>query len=182
MLEALLITSAIAALQWWHSPWSYLFAGMLLLMSLPGILVMRGAAPFVTTPKKTMRAMLALATIQPGEIIFDLGCGDGRLVFAAAVQGAVTTGYEMSVPAFLIAKLRSVFHPGSRIVFGNFWRQRFGNADVIFCYFLKDTMHDFERRIWPTLKPGCRVVSHAFTMEHVRTSDRVGDAILYVKI
>ncbi|TSC57864.1 MAG: hypothetical protein Greene041662_871 [Candidatus Peregrinibacteria bacterium Greene0416_62] len=47
--------------------------------------------------------------------------------------------------------------------------------------FLRDTMHDFERKIWPTLKPGCRVVSHAFTMKDIPAERKEGDAVLYVK-
>jgi len=181
MLEALLIATAFALLQWWSSPWSYLVAGILLLICLPGILVMRGAAPFVTTSGQTMRSMLKLAAIRPGDRVFDLGCGDGRLVFAAAKAGAVAVGYEMSVPTYLIAKLRSTFHPRSHIHFGNLWHQRYDDADVLFCYFLKDTMQDFKLRIWPTLKPGCRVVSHAFLMEGIAAERREGDAVFYEK-
>ncbi|TSC57869.1 MAG: putative RNA methylase [Candidatus Peregrinibacteria bacterium Greene0416_62] len=123
MLEALLIACAFALLQWWSSPWSYVAAGILLLLCLPGVFVMRGAAPFVSTPRSTMQAMLRLAAIRPGERVVDLGCGDGRLVFAAAKEEASATGYEMSVPAYIIAKARSLFHPGARICFGNFWHQ-----------------------------------------------------------
>ena len=95
MLEAVLIALSLSVIQWWSSPWSYAIAGILLLLCLPGVLVMRGAAPFVTTPKKTVRAMIALAAIRPGEIVMDLGCGDGRLVFAAAKKGAIATGFAV---------------------------------------------------------------------------------------
>lgn len=181
MLEALLIALAFSLLQWWRSTWSYALASLLLLLCLPGVLTMRGAAPYVTTSKNTMRAMLGLAKIRPGERVYDLGCGDGRLVFAAAKQGAIATGYEMSVPAYLLAKIRSWMHPRSTIRYGNLWKQDYRNTDVIFCYFLKDTMQDFEARIWPILKPGCRVVSHAFRMKNVVETGREGDAVMYVK-
>lgn len=181
MLEALLIVCALALLQWWPSPWAYGIAGILTLLCVPGMLVMRGAAPFVTTPKRTVQAMLRLAAIRPGDRVVDLGCGDGRIVFAAAKAGATAVGYEMSVPAYMIAKLRSLLHPRSSIRFGNFWHQSYSDVDVLFCYFLKDTMLDFEARIWPTLKPGCRVVSHAFSMKDVREEKRDGDAVVYAK-
>jgi cyclopropane fatty-acyl-phospholipid synthase-like methyltransferase len=142
---------------------------------------MRGAAPFVTTSWQTVDAMLALAKIKTGDRVYDLGCGDGRLVFAAAQEGAHAIGYEMSVPAYLLAKSSSLFHPRSLIHYGNLWKQDYRRADVIFCYFLKDTMQDFEAKIWPTLKKGCRVVSHAFTMKDVKESGREGDAVVYVK-
>jgi cyclopropane fatty-acyl-phospholipid synthase-like methyltransferase len=181
VLEAALITLSLALLQWWHSPWSLPVAGTLVALSLPGIFFMRSAAPFVTTSKRTMHAMLALANIKTGETVYDLGCGDGRLVFAAAAQGAKAIGYEMSVPAYLLAKSSSLFCKQSSIRYGNLWKQDYRDADVIFCYFLKDTMQDFERKIWPTLKKGCRVVSHAFRMKGVPESARDGDAVVYVK-
>lgn len=181
MLEALLVAAAFALLQWWNSPWAYPAAGALLLICLPGILVMRGAAPFVTTSRKTMLAMLALANIKAGDHVYDLGCGDGRLVFASAKKDTVAIGYEMSVPAYLLAKSSSLFHRNSSIRFGDLWKQNYRDADVIFCYFLKDTMQDFEKKIWPTLKKGCRVVSHAFAMNNVKMEKREGDAVLYMK-
>jgi cyclopropane fatty-acyl-phospholipid synthase-like methyltransferase len=128
-----------------------------------------------------MHAMLALSKIKVAERVYDLGCGDGRLVFAAAKHGAIAIGYEMSIPAYLLAKSSSLFHKKSSIRYGNLWKQDYRDADVIFCYFLKDTMQDFEAKIWPTLKTGCRVVSHAFAMKNVKESGREGDAVLYVK-
>ena len=180
MLEALLIVAILVLLQW-SSPWSYVVAGLLMIICLPGVLVMRGAAPFVTTPKKIVRSMLALADIQKGDRAYDLGCGDGRLVFGAAACGAHATGYELSLPAYMIAKTRSFSHQRATIRYGNLWCQSYSDADVVFCYFLTDTMQDFERKIWPTLKPGCRVVSHAFAMKHVPEVKRDGGAVMYVK-
>ncbi len=181
MFEALLITASFAALQCLATPWSWIIGGSLLLLCLPGVLAMRSAAPFVTTSRKTMCAMLGLAQIKAGERVYDLGCGDGRIVFAASKQGAIATGYEMSIPAYLIAKIRSCMHPHASILYGNLWKQDYRDADVIFCYFLKDTMQGFHRRIWPSLKTGCRVVSHAFTIDGIEATARDGDAVLYVK-
>jgi SAM-dependent methyltransferase len=181
MFEAVLIAIAFTAIQWMYPPWSLIIACSLLLLCLPGVLTMRGAAPYVTTSKKTMEAMLRLANIQHGDHIYDLGCGDGRIVFAAAAHGALAVGYEVSIPTYLLAKIRSLWHPRSNIRYGNLWKQNYGDADVIFCYFLKDTMQDFALRIWPTLKPGCRVVSHAFTIDGMEAAARDGDAVLYVK-
>lgn len=181
MLEALLIICAFVLLQWQPFAGSSIIAGILVWLCLPGILVMRGAAPFVTTPAATVRSMLRLAALRPGETAIDLGCGDGRIVIAAAEAGALATGYELSVPGYLLAKARSLFHARCTVRYGNLWRQDYRDADVLFCYFLQGTMLQFERSIWPTLKPGCRVVSHAFLMGSVPVSGRDGDAVLYVK-
>jgi len=125
--------------------------------------------------------MLRLARIKPGEMVYDLGCGDGRIVFAAQKAGAQAVGYELSAPTYLLAKLRSLAHPGSRIEYKNFWTQDYSKADVIFCYLLMSSMQTFKDKIWPNLKPGCRVVSHAFTMKGVTPEREEDGVILYVK-
>jgi SAM-dependent methyltransferase len=157
------------------------FALAMLFICLPGILVMRGGAPFVATPKRIMDGMLRLAAIKPGETVIDAGCGDGRMVFAAAKLGAKAVGYELSVPTFALAKLRSFFHPGSAILYKDIWKQDYRGADVVFCYLLIDTMKKFEKTVWPTLKPGARVVSHAFKFKDVVPDGEDSGAYLYVK-
>lgn len=150
-------------------------------LCIPGLLVMRGAAPYVMTPKKTMRMMLDLAAIKKGDTVYDLGCGDGRLVFEAAKRGAEAVGYEFSLPTYVVAKVRSWFHPQAKILYGNFWTKDYRDADVVFCYLLSDTMPIFEKKIWPMLKPGCRVVSHAFSMKDVQPKRKEGGVLLYVR-
>lgn len=124
---------------------------------------------------------MQLARIQPGERAFDLGCGDGRVVFAAAKAGARAIGYEFSIPTFLIAKFRSIFYPGASIQFRNYWKQDYRNADVIFCFLLTRTMSEFYEKIWPHLKKGCRVVSNSFAIEHLQPEERKSCVYLYVK-
>lgn len=181
MYEAIFMVLAIALMQWVGGTWTILVAGLVLLFCLPGLLVMRGAAPFVSTPFRTVRAMLSLANVQRGDRVEDLGCGDGRLVFEAAKKGAKATGYEFSIPTYLVAKLRSLFKKNATVRYANFWNVDHSKADVIFCYFLQETMQDFKKKIWPTLKPGTRVVSHAFTMNDIPYEKKEGAAVLYVK-
>jgi len=152
-----------------------------LLLIIPGAIAMKIGAPYVPTPKRIVDRMFTLAKIRPGEKVVDLGCGDGKLVFKANALGALAEGWELSVPTYAVAKLRSLFHPRSRIRFGNFWHRSFPDADVVFCYLLPQTMQTFKNKIWPTLKPGCRVVSHAFKMEGIEPVAEDRGAILYVK-
>jgi len=128
-----------------------------------------------------MKEMLALADIRSGEHVYDLGCGDGRLVRAAAACGAQAVGIEFSLPTFLLAWFLSRKHPNARIRFGNFWRFDYRDANVVFCFLLTDTMKEFERVIWPALPPGCRVVSHAFRLPTIPLTRSQGGAHLYVK-
>lgn len=152
------------------------------LFSLPGLwLIFRRSPPFVPTPKKTMDTMLRLAKLKKGEIVYDLGCGDGRLLIEAAAKGATAIGYEFSYPTYLLAWFRTRNMGNATARFGNFWRHSYDDADVIFCYLLTHTMKDFEEKIWPTLKKGCRVVSHCFKMPGVVPAEASEGVHLYVK-
>lgn len=184
MLEIILFVALLLYLPLMGaSPFAMLLAfGVWGLISLPGAwLLFRGAPPFVPTPAGVQRDMLELAAIRKDEQVFDIGCGDGRLVFAAAKAGAHATGYELSVPTYLLAKIRSVTHRGARIRYGNFWKKDYRNADVIFCYLLPSYMDTFFERIWPSLRPGTRVVSHDFRFKGLTPDAEQGDAAVYRK-
>ncbi len=184
MLEVLLLAVYILIL----SPLFYaleiapiwILVGMLL-VSLPGMYAMLTGAPYVPTKMSVVKRMVELAKIKPGEVVYDLGCGDGRIVFAASQKGAKAIGYELSVPTYIYAKLKSLFHPQSQIFCRNFWTVDYSKADVIFCFLLTDTMQKFHREIWPTLKPGCRVVSNSFTIKNLKPLAHDGNVIIYKK-
>lgn len=159
-------------------PLAMLVGGLILL---PGLLVIRSGAPFVPSSRETVQRMLKLANIKPSECVVDLGCGDGRLVIAAAKLGAQAIGYERSLPTFLLAWIKALPHRRARIRFRNFWKQDHRNADVVFCYLLTSTMQEFRDCIWPTLKPGCRVISHAFRMAGVEPRAHDGNVVLYIR-
>ena len=102
-------------------------------------------------------------------------------MFAAAAAGANAVGYELSIPVWLLAKVRSFFHPRSSIQYKNFWKQDYHDADVIFVYLLPKTMQTFKKKIWPQLRKGTRVISHAFAMEGVKPEKKEGTVMLYIK-
>lgn len=178
MLELFLAAIVLA-----FFPYSYIWAGLLVvvLLGLPGIRARWGQAPYVWTGGKTQEDMVRLAAIQRGETAYDLGCGDGRLVRAAAREGAHATGIEASLLTFLLAWIWSLPVRGARIRFGDLWKGNYRDADVVFCYLLVAGMQRFEKEIWPTLKPGTRVVSNTFRMKGLSPEKEEGDVFLYVK-
>lgn len=164
-------------------PYRYLPIGLvaLVLLGLPGIRARWGQAPYVWTGKKTQETMLRFAAIRPGEKVYDLGCGDGRLVRAAARAGALAVGVEASLLTMLVAWIWSLPVRRARIRFGDLWAGDYRDADVVFCYMLVAAMERFEREIWPTLKPGCRVVSNSFRMKGVASEKEEDGVYRYVK-
>lgn len=156
--------------------------GIIAVLFIPDVvLAFRKSPPFVPTFKRDAQTMITLASIKKGDVVYDPGSGDGRLVFAASALGAKAIGIEYSIPAFFYAWVRSLFHPGSRIRFGDLWKQDYRNVDVLFCYLLVETMESFQKIIWPQLKPGCRVVSNSFRMKDMTPTKTEKGVYLYVK-
>ena len=58
----------------------------------------RLAPPFIPTSMNVVDMMMRLAEVAKGDLVYDIGCGDGRLLIAAAKKGARAIGYEHSVP------------------------------------------------------------------------------------
>jgi SAM-dependent methyltransferase len=145
---------------------------------------LRGA-PWLPTPLGKVKKMLTLAELQPGEFLYDLGCGDGRiLVMAARRFDARAVGIELDPLRYLWCQvLVSVLglRKRVRIVFGDFFAQDLSAADVVTCYLLQSTNDRLEEKLQRELKQGARVVSHAFTFSSLLqvASDPQADVYVY---
>lgn len=153
------------------------------ILILPGVYAMITGAPFVPTGKKAVMAMLELGKFKKNDRVVDIGCGDGGLVRAIARQGVKSAiGYEFSVPTYLWARFISIFKGrGEKIIFANFWKRDFRNVDVIVCFLLTNSMRDFERKIWPGLRKGTKVLSHVFELKGIEPVAYKDSVYLYIK-
>lgn len=126
------------------------------------------AAPWVPTRSADVRRLLRLARVRPGELVVDLGCGDGRVLCMAAEEfGARAVGYELSLLPYLVAKLRAFFHRKRDridIRFRDFYGIALNEADVVFCFLSDHAMKRLRTKFVQELKPGARVVSYAFSL------------------
>src|SRR3989339_861298 len=97
-------------------------------------------APYVPTKMDQIRKILKLAGVKKGKKFYELGSGDGRVVFAAARLGADSIGIEQSWIRILYSKYQSFrLHPKGVIVsfcHGNIFARNYNNADVIYIYLL----------------------------------------------
>lgn len=157
-----------------------LIMGALFLLLLPGFYAAVTSGPFVPSSRKRHKDMLKLADLNKKDIVYDLGCGDGRLVFSAGKKAKKAIGYELSIPLYLFGRLRQLFSfkPVS-IRYGNIWNQDYSDATVIFCYLLPKSMKKFHEKIWPKLKPGTRVISNAFEMHDLKPIKQEDKVYLY---
>lgn len=122
-----------------------------------------GGALFLPSSRAAVEVMLHAAGLRPGEKIYDLGCGDGRLLVAAARRWAVqAVGVEISPLVIALAWLRvRLGGVQVRLVLGDARKVDFRDADAVFCYLMPELLERLEPR-FRQLKPGCRIVCHRF--------------------
>lgn len=180
LIGAVITSVVIVALGWheWVDPHWLVFGFFLILV--PGLWGAFTTGPYVPSGKKRRESMLRLAKLQPNDIVYELGCGDGSLIFAAAPKVSKAIGYEISIPLVLFGKLRKWFSRSRvHIRFGNIWKQNYRDADVLFCYLMPNSMKRLYHEIWPTLKPGARLVTHAFYLPELQPIAKEEGVYLY---
>jgi len=126
------------------------------------------AAPWSPTRTADLERICRFLDPKPGERIVDLGCGDGRVCIALARAGATeVTGIELSMPMALAAKARVALAGVSRCVkirVRSFYACRFDDADAVYVYLTRRTLHRISRRLVERLRPGARIVSYGYAV------------------
>ena len=125
-------------------------------------------APFVTTPQEVVDRMLELAQVSQGDLLYDLGSGDGRIVITAAKRyGAKAVGFEID-PALVRHSQRSIKEAGvdhlAEIREQDIRTVDLSPATVVTMYLYPGANLRLRAAIMRQLKPGSRVVSHDFSM------------------
>ena len=126
-----------------------------------------GAAPYVPTPPEVVEGMLDMTALAPGEHLIDLGSGDGRIPIAAARRGAIAMGIE--IDPRLVARARSLasfagLEARARFSRADLFTVSLRDADVVTLYLLPSMNERLKPKLLTEMKPGARVVSHAFDM------------------
>jgi precorrin-6B methylase 2 len=124
--------------------------------------------PFITTPDEVVARMLALAGTRAEDYVVDLGSGDGRIVIAAAQRfGARGLGIELDGELVRSSRenaRRAGVAERVRFVQGDVLSADFSAASVVTVYLLPELIGKLQSRFVAELKPGTRIVSHAFRM------------------
>jgi predicted RNA methylase len=140
---------------------------VLLLLCLPAFAqdpYTKKLAPYVASPGKVVDMMLEMARIKPGETVYDLGSGDGRILIAAAEKyKAHAVGIEIS-PALVAAAGEQIKKAGlsdrATVIQGDVLHTDFSSADVVTIYMDAASNAKLRPQLEKYLKPGARVVSH----------------------
>jgi SAM-dependent methyltransferase len=124
--------------------------------------------PYVPTPQEVVDRMLDMAKVGKNDVLYDLGCGDGRIVVTAAkTRGARGTGIDLN-PVRIAEAKENAKEAGvaDRVDFkvGDLFQADVSPATVVTLYLLPSVNVKLRPRLWQQLKVGTRVVSHAFDM------------------
>ena len=124
--------------------------------------------PYVPTPQEVVDRMLEMGKVGKNDVLYDLGCGDGRIVVTAAkARGARGTGIDLN-PVRIAEAKENAKKAGveDRVNFkvGDLFQTDVSPASVVTLYLLPSVNVKLRPRLWQQLKVGTRVVSHAFDM------------------
>lgn len=119
--------------------------------------------PSVPTQTKRIRKALQLSNLQPGETVYDLGAGDGRVLLIAASEfNANAVGVDVGPVQCLFIKLRALasgYGDKIRVKWGNYFKAELKDADVVFIYATSKETGKLAAHLKKKMKPGSRLVS-----------------------
>ena len=129
----------------------------------------RKDVPYVPTPPEVVESMLKLGKATAGDVHYDLGCGDGRIVIMAVQKfgAARGTGYDIDPERIKEAQENAETAGVSgkaKFILGNLFEADFGDATIVTLYLLPDVNLKLRPKLLKDLKVGSRIVSHQFNM------------------
>jgi len=137
-------------------------------------------APYVPTPMNVVQEMLRLAGAGPGDVLYDLGCGDGRVVLAAVEEYNVDRAVGLEInPRMAEATRMKVYDRELQgriaVLEADFFQEDLSEATIVTLYLTTMGNSRLRPKLEKELKPGARVVSHDFPVaEWVHSGDEAG--------
>lgn len=137
-------------------------------------------APFLPTLKPQIATALDLLDLKPGETMLELGCGDGRVLIAAAQRGWKGVGYELNPLLVLAARLRCWRYRGQvRVIWGNYWRASWPEAQGVFAFILPRYMRTLDKKVIQYKHKPLAIVSFAFAIPDKEAESEKDGVFLY---
>ncbi len=142
-------------------------------------------APWWRTSKKTALAICKLGKIKKGEMVYDLGCGDGTALITAAKEfGAKGVGIEIDPIRYWVSRIRfqkSGLANNLKVIRDNFFNQNIKDADVIIVYLIPKTLERLLPKFKQELKKGTRIVSFVYEINlPLKAYDKENKLRLYI--
>lgn len=138
-------------------------------------------APYLPTLKPQIEAALDLADLKKGQTILELGCGDGRVLIAAAKRGVNAIGYELNPLLAFLAWVRTRrYRKKVKVIWADFWRQSWPEADAIFVFLLDRYMEKLNNKCVQYPKKPLKLVSFAFKIKSKKSDKTKSGIYLYL--
>ena len=141
------------------------------------------------TPAHVVAEIVTLAGVREGDVVYDLGCGDGRVVIAAVKAGARGVCIDID-PVRILESRANAAAAGVlekvRFLEQDLFTADFADATVVFLFLWPDLNLKLRPRLWQQLRPGTRVISYVHPMgdwqphETVKVQGRYGQRDLYL--
>lgn len=139
-----------------------LFIVLTLFLVLFGFVLLFGA-PYLPTHNKQMHLALDVLQLKKGAVLYELGCGDGRILKEAGRRGYRAVGYELNPLLFVIAKVNTLpYRKQVKVRLGNFWQADLSKADAVYVFLLDRFMPKLDKKLSSELKPGVKLASYTF--------------------
>ncbi len=145
---------------------------ILLAFSLLSVFPITQGAMFHPSARIRIKTFLDHVPMKAGELLVDIGCGDGRVLREAKRRyGIRAVGFEVNPLAYVLARIRTLGMEGIEVRCRDFWCVNIRDADVVFCYLFPDVMERLARKLEAELRPGTRVISCNFALPGWRHSE-----------
>ncbi len=149
--------------------------------------------PYVPSPPNVVRKMLEVAKVGPNDVVYDLGCGDGRIVITAVKEFNAKKAIGIDINDERVQEAtKNVKENGleGRVIIkkGNFFEEDLSEATVVTMFLLTNVNEMLRPKLEKELKPGTRVVSHEFEIrgwtpkEVIKVEDGNMNHIVYLYI
>lgn len=159
-----------------------IISGGILLGCLIGLSWFAGSdAPYVPTKMDQIRKVLKLAGVKKGKKFYELGSGDGRVVFEAAKLGADSIGIEQSWIRVLYSRYKAWAMGLKKAIFshGNIFSKTYGNADMIYIYLLQKAVNRLEEKLKRELEKGSVVITQTYHFSTWKPFKKIENFWLY---
>lgn len=156
------------------------FVPVLLVLSLWFLLGGLLGAPWVPARRRDVENILDGDNVKAGELLIELGCGDGRLLSAAARRGAQCIGYEINPLLWAVSYIRTLrYRKSVKVRLTNFWGRDLSKADIVATFLMPKFMDRLEKKLNKEMPPGSCFMSYVFPLPNTKSKTKKGRWYIY---
>lgn len=138
-------------------------------------------APYVPTKMKNVNRVLKLAGVKKGKKFYELGSGDGRVVYAAASFGAEAVGIEQSWLRvwYSIYQSKKLHLTNAHFFHGNIFKKNYSDANIIYIYLLTKGIKKLEEKLPKELKKRTVIITQTYHFQKLKPFKKQGNFNFY---